>query len=145
MKKLRYSFLIMAVLAAVCFTACTNKDDDDKDLKSAIVTPKYRGGGIACTIQPQPSITLSDDSKLLSIAVLAVDRPRDFVFKLEFYLRHAQAYHAAALGLRIEQTDDVFLQRRRRVRISDECRFDHAVGEKAVVLVVEKFDAADSL
>ena len=67
MKKLRYSFLIMAVLAAVCFTACTNKDDDDKDLKSAIVTPKYRGGGIACTIQPQPSITLSDDSKLLSI------------------------------------------------------------------------------
>ncbi len=68
MKKLRFSFLIMAVLAAVCFTACTNKDDDDKDLNSVIVTPKYRGGGIACTIHKVPFITtLSDGSKLLSI------------------------------------------------------------------------------
>ena len=71
MKKLRFSFLIMAVLAAVCFISCTNKDDDDNDQKSAIVKPKYynRDGrieGIACIIEPNPSIELTNGYKLLS-------------------------------------------------------------------------------
>jgi hypothetical protein len=67
MKKLRFSFLIMAVMTAVCFTACTNKDDDSNDVKSSIVTPKYRDGGIACIIKLNPAITLDDGSKLLSV------------------------------------------------------------------------------
>ena len=68
MKKLRFSFLIMAVMTAMCFTACSNKDDDSNDLKSSIVTPKYRGGGVACVIDNfDPPIELSDGSKLVSV------------------------------------------------------------------------------
>lgn len=70
MKAIRFSVLIMAAMAAMCFTACTSSKDDDNnnDQKSTIVTPQYRGEeGIACFIKPDPAITLSDGSKLLSI------------------------------------------------------------------------------
>ena len=67
MKKLRFSFLIMAVMTAMCFTACSSKDDDNNDPKSAIVIPKYSGGGVACTIEPESPIVLSDGSKFISV------------------------------------------------------------------------------
>ena len=70
MNKLRFSFIIMAVMTAMCFTACSNKDDDDSNQKSIIVKPKYydREKGIACIIDEFESpIALSNGYKLHSI------------------------------------------------------------------------------
>lgn len=69
MKAIRFSVLIMAVMTAMCFTACNNdKDDDNNDQKSSsMVTPKFKGKEIVGLYKLDPAITLSNGYKMLSI------------------------------------------------------------------------------
>ena len=87
MKKLRFSFFVMAVLAAVCFTACTNKDDDSNDQKSTIVPPKYKGKTF--TLKFDEPVLLSNNMRLHSFELTESGRAylevEDVAGKKTFY------------------------------------------------------------